>query len=73
MNLNFTGEVMCQVARKKLENCKFNCKNSSFCKETFLNMAKDTFRVRKNSPDLESGGARVGFACFSHLDTSVRL
>jgi len=51
-----TGKSTCQVAQKKLKVAvyfSFNCKFSSFCKETVLNGKEETSRVPKNSPELE--------------------
>jgi len=57
-----TGKSTCQSARK-IESFAvyfiFNCKSASFCEETFLNGKEDTSRLPKNSPELESGGARI--------------
>jgi len=43
---------------EKIEICMFNCKNLSFCNETFLNGKEDTSRLPKNSLELEC--TRVG-------------
>jgi len=87
VKLKKTGKSACQVARTKKKVAvylRFNCKSRSFCKETFYKGKEETSRVPKNSPELEEKiscwcwllqkcSLTLEFACFSQLDTSVRL
>jgi len=86
VNLNFTGEVMLSICKNRqidVSSCTKNTKLQfildllvivrHFIKDTFEDGKEDTFRVPKNSPELECMHQEklvAGFGCCKNsLDT----